>query len=117
MITSTTSNKLTDIIRDTWPNLYRPPADFKPPALYNLPEVFYNAKSTKKQNEDRYEIRIGSQYQINSPTSKKHNRIVEVLDYIYDKDDTFFSPCGVKIKYLDTNRKGTYYTLQNLKEI
>jgi len=34
MITSTTSNKLAEIIRDTWPNLYRPPADFKPPSDY-----------------------------------------------------------------------------------
>jgi hypothetical protein len=25
MITSTTPDKLADIIRDTWPNLYRPP--------------------------------------------------------------------------------------------
>ena len=74
-------------------------------------------KALKSKMRTGYEIRIGSQYQINSPTSKEHNRIVEVLDYIYDKDDTFFSPCGVKIKYLDTNRKGTYYTLQNLKEI
>jgi hypothetical protein len=50
MITSTTSNKLAEIIRDTWPNLYRPPADFKPPALYNLPEVSYNTKITEENN-------------------------------------------------------------------
>jgi len=36
MITSTTSNKLAEIIRDTWPNLYRPPADFKPPSHHTL---------------------------------------------------------------------------------
>ena len=34
MITSTTPDKLADIIRDTWYNLYRPPADFKPPSDY-----------------------------------------------------------------------------------
>ena len=51
MITSTTSNKLAEIIRDTWPNLYRPPADFKPPALYNLPEVSYNNQKTSKHEQ------------------------------------------------------------------
>ena len=34
MITSTTPDKLAEIIRDTWPNLYRPPKDFKPPSQY-----------------------------------------------------------------------------------
>jgi hypothetical protein len=34
MITSTTPDKVAEIIRDTWPNLYRPPADFKPPSEY-----------------------------------------------------------------------------------
>jgi hypothetical protein len=29
MITSETPYKLAEIIRDTWPNLYRPPKDFK----------------------------------------------------------------------------------------
>ena len=32
MITSTTPYKVADIIRDTWPNLYRPPKDHQPPA-------------------------------------------------------------------------------------
>jgi hypothetical protein len=32
MINQNTPDKLAEIIRDTWPNLYRPPADFKPPA-------------------------------------------------------------------------------------
>jgi hypothetical protein len=32
MITSTTPYKLAEIIMDTWPNLYRPPKDYKPPA-------------------------------------------------------------------------------------
>jgi hypothetical protein len=51
MISSTTPYKLAEIIRDTWPNLYRPPADFKPPALYNLPEVSYN--NQKSLNDER----------------------------------------------------------------
>jgi hypothetical protein len=51
MITSTTSNKFAEIIRDTWPNLYRPPADFKPPALYNLPEVSYNNEKTSNHEQ------------------------------------------------------------------
>ena len=34
MISSTTPYKLADIIRDTWPQLYRPAKDFKPPSEY-----------------------------------------------------------------------------------
>jgi hypothetical protein len=30
------NDKLKEILRDTWPNLYRPPHDFKPPAMYNV---------------------------------------------------------------------------------
>jgi hypothetical protein len=33
MISSTTPDKLAEIIRDTWPNLYRPPSDFKAPSF------------------------------------------------------------------------------------
>jgi len=32
MISSETPDKLKEIIRDTWPNLYRPSKDHKPPA-------------------------------------------------------------------------------------
>lgn len=38
MITSTTPYKLAEIIRDTWPNLYRPAKET------------YNTKSQKKKN-------------------------------------------------------------------
>ena len=31
MISSNTSDKLREIIQDTWPNLYRPPKDWKSP--------------------------------------------------------------------------------------
>ena len=30
VISSETPHKLREIIQDTWPNLYRPPTDFKP---------------------------------------------------------------------------------------
>jgi hypothetical protein len=40
MINSTTSPKLAEVIRDTWPNLYRPSKDFKPPTKFQ--------KETKK---------------------------------------------------------------------
>jgi len=42
MITSTTSNKLAEIIRDTWSNLYIPPADFKPPSDYKKTPISTN---------------------------------------------------------------------------
>ena len=35
MINSDTPYKQAELIRDTWPNLYRPCKDFKPPALLN----------------------------------------------------------------------------------
>jgi hypothetical protein len=34
MIDEKTPYKLDEIIRDTWPNLYRPFKDFKPPSKY-----------------------------------------------------------------------------------
>lgn len=39
MISSTTPYKLADIIRDTWPQLYRPP------------KISYNTKMQAKKNE------------------------------------------------------------------
>jgi hypothetical protein len=35
MISSTTPDKLAEIIRDTWPNLYRPPANILMQDLHN----------------------------------------------------------------------------------
>jgi hypothetical protein len=32
VISSTTPDKLAKIIQDTWPNLYRPSKEYKPPA-------------------------------------------------------------------------------------
>jgi hypothetical protein len=43
MISSETPDKLAEILRDTWPNLYRPPSDFKEPADQQL-----NTQSSKK---------------------------------------------------------------------
>lgn len=48
MISSETPDKLADIIRDTWPNLFRSPRDYVPPSLW------YNKKTTitdKSNNE------------------------------------------------------------------
>ncbi|UNH61210.1 hypothetical protein SSZBM1_93 [Synechococcus phage S-SZBM1] len=28
------NDKLAEIVRDTWPNLFRPPHDYKPPSTY-----------------------------------------------------------------------------------
>jgi hypothetical protein len=39
MITSTTSHKQAEIIRDTWPQLYRPPAK-----TYNNQKILKNEK-------------------------------------------------------------------------
>ena len=32
---STSNYKLTEILHDTWPNLYRPPHNYKPPSNYH----------------------------------------------------------------------------------
>jgi len=37
------NDKLKEILRDTWPNLYRPPHDFKPPAMYQPPQYLIDA--------------------------------------------------------------------------
>lgn len=51
---------------------------------------------------------IGDICRIDSPLQKRNGREFEILGFIYDKDDDYFPPCGLKVKYLDTNRKGTY---------
>ena len=38
MISSETPYKLAEIIQDTWPNLYRPPKDWKPSAQLPIDE-------------------------------------------------------------------------------
>jgi len=51
MISSETPDKLADIIRDTWPNLYRPHKDYVPPALYRSQKLSYNTASTENKND------------------------------------------------------------------
>jgi hypothetical protein len=51
MISSETPDKLADIIRDTWPNLYRPNKDYVPPALYKSSKMSYSDKNISKNEQ------------------------------------------------------------------
>jgi hypothetical protein len=52
---------------------------------------------------------IGDICRIDNPIQKRHGREFEILGFIYDKSQDYpHAPCKLKIKYLDTNRKGTY---------
>ena len=55
-------------------------------------------------------MNIGEIYRIENPLQKKHGREFEILGFEYDKDidEINHYPCKLKVKYLDTNRKGTY---------
>lgn len=54
-------------------------------------------------------FKIGDICRINSPLQKKNGREFEILGFVYDKScDIPHSPCRLKVKYMDTNRKGTY---------
>jgi hypothetical protein len=46
MIDSTTPYKVSEIIRDTWPNLYHPPKDYKPPSNYRILKNESNSKTS-----------------------------------------------------------------------
>ena len=52
MISSETPYKLAEIIQDMWPNLYRPPSDFKPPSLYRPVKKDYNKNKTDESTND-----------------------------------------------------------------
>ena len=52
MISSETPDKLAEIIQDMWPNLYRPPSDFKPPSLYRPVKKDYNKNKTDESTND-----------------------------------------------------------------
>jgi len=54
------------------------------------------------------DFKIGDICEIDNPLQKKNGRVFEILEFIYDRDDSYFPPIGFKVKYLDTNRKGTY---------
>jgi len=55
-------------------------------------------------------MNIGEIYRIENPLQKKHGRELEILGFEYDKDIDEYNhvPSKLKVKYLDTNRKGTY---------
>ena len=54
-------------------------------------------------------LNIGDICRINNPIQRRHGREFEILGFFYDKSCDFpHSPCKLKVKYLDTNRKGTY---------
>jgi|TARA_R110000851_G_C13006212_1_gene558820 hypothetical protein len=52
---------------------------------------------------------IGDICEIDNPLQKRHGRSFEIIGFVYDKScDIPHAPSKLKIKYLDTNRKGTY---------
>jgi hypothetical protein len=54
-------------------------------------------------------FKIGDICEIDNPIQRRHGRSFEIIGFIYDKFCDFpHAPCKLKIKYLDTNRKGTY---------
>ena len=56
-----------------------------------------------------YSFNIGDICEIDNPLQKRHGRCFEIIGFVYDKScDIPYAPCKLKIKYLDTNRKGTY---------
>ena len=52
MLSDETPNKLAEIIRDTWPNLFRPPKNWKSPSEYQEIEKNFPPKKLKKRRED-----------------------------------------------------------------
>ena len=55
-------------------------------------------------------FKTGDICKIDNPIQKRHGREFEILGFVYDKHIDLMNnyPCKLKIKYLDTNRKGTY---------
>jgi hypothetical protein len=54
-------------------------------------------------------FKVGDICEIDNPLQRRHGRSFEIIGFIYDKFCDFpHAPCKLKIKYLDTNRKGTY---------
>jgi len=53
---------------------------------------------------------IGDICRIDNSLQKKHGREFEIIGFVYDKtlDMHNHFPCRLKVRYLDTNRKGTY---------
>ena len=55
-----------------------------------------------------FNFKVGDICRINNPIQRRHGREFEILGFMYDKDDEYFPPIAMKVRYLDTNRKGTY---------
>jgi len=54
-------------------------------------------------------FKTGDICKIDNPIQKRHGKKFKILGFVYDKScDYPHSPCKLKVKYLDTNRKGTY---------
>jgi hypothetical protein len=64
-------------------------------------------------------IEIGKKYRINRSDLKINNRIFEVLNFIYrlKSDIETSTPEGIEVKFLDNNKKGTYYDFGDLEEV
>jgi hypothetical protein len=55
-----------------------------------------------------FAFKVGDICTINSPTQRMDGRQFEILEFIYGDGNDYFPPIGLKVRYLDTNRKGTY---------
>jgi len=57
-----------------------------------------------------FDMKTGDIYRIDNPLQKKHGREFEILGFVYDKDIEELNdhPYKLLVRYLDTNRKGTY---------
>ena len=65
-----------------------------------------------------FNFKVGDICRIDNPIQRRHGREFEILGFVYDKSCDFpHSPCKLKIKYLDTNRKGTYHNSFELLEV
>ena len=55
-------------------------------------------------------MKIGEIYRIDNPAQKRHGREFEILGFEYDKsiDEINHVPDKLQVRYLDTNRRGTY---------
>lgn len=64
-------------------------------------------------------IEIGKKYRINRSDLKVKNRIFEVLNFIYPLKSNVETtdPIGIEMKFLDNNKKGTYYSIGDLEEV
>lgn len=66
-----------------------------------------------------FTINLGKRYKIVSDTKKISGAVVDVLAFIYRKEDDVetTTPIGVQVKFLRNNNLGTYYDMFELVEI